>query len=69
MRESGVEESELPTQNPPEVRQGGDGAITYDEDLQLAMALSEQQLQEDERLRKQEEEDLEKVIQLSLMDK
>ena len=65
MRESGVE-GEEPTQNPPDDRQEGDGAVVYDEDLQLAMALSEQQLEEDERLRKLEEEELAKVIQLSL---
>jgi len=65
MRESGVEGEES-TQNPPDDRQEGDGAVVYDEDLQLAMALSEQQLEEDERLRKLEEEELAKVIQLSL---
>lgn len=65
MRESGVEGEES-TQNPTEDRQEGDGAVVYDEDLQLAMALSEQQLEEDERLRKLEEEELAKVIQLSL---
>lgn len=65
MRESGVEGEES-TQNPPDERQEGDGAVVYDEDLQLAMALSEQQLEEDERLRKLEEEELAKVIQLSL---
>lgn len=65
MRESGIEGDES-TQNPPGERQEGDGAVIYDEDLQLAMALSEQQLEEDERLRKQEEEELAKVIQLSL---
>ena len=65
MRESGIEEEES-TQNPAEDRQEGDGAVVYDEDLQLAMALSEQQLEEDERLRKLEEEELAKVIQLSL---
>lgn len=65
MRESGVEGEES-TQNPAEDRQEGDGAVVYDEDLQLAMALSEQQLEEDERLRKLEEEELAKVIQLSL---
>lgn len=68
MGETGTEGTEA-TQNPPEDRQQGDGAVMYDEDLQLAMALSEQQLEEDERLRKQEEDELEKVIQLSLMDK
>ena len=62
MRESGIEGNDQPTQNLSENRQD-------DEDLQLAMALSEQQLQEDERLRKQEEEELEKIIQLSLLDK
>lgn len=65
MRESGVEGEES-TQNPTEDRQEGDGAVVYDEDLQLAMALSEQQLEEDERLRKLEEEELAKIIQLSL---
>lgn len=65
MRESGVEGEES-TQNPAEDRQEGDGAVVYDEDLQLAMALSEQQLEEDERLRKLEEEELAKIIQLSL---
>lgn len=65
MRESGVEEGETP-QSLPVQRQEGDGVIAYDEDLQLAMALSEQQLEEDERLRKQEEEELAQVIQLSL---
>ena len=65
MRESGVEEGEIP-QVLPVQRQEGDGVIAYDEDLQLAMALSEQQLEEDERLRKQEEEELAQVIQLSL---
>ena len=65
MRESGVEGDES-TQDPPDDRQEGDGAVVYDEDLQLAMALSEQQLEEDERLRKLEEEELAKVIQLSL---
>ncbi|CAH3155531.1 unnamed protein product [Pocillopora meandrina] len=65
MRESGVEEGETP-QVLPVQRQEGDGVIAYDEDLQLAMALSEQQLEEDERLRKQEEEELAQVIQLSL---
>lgn len=65
MRESGVEGEES-TQDPPDDRQEGDGAVVYDEDLQLAMALSEQQLEEDERLRKLEEEELAKVIQLSL---
>lgn len=65
MRESGVEGEES-TQNPPDDRQEEDGAVVYDEDLQLAMALSEQQLEEDERLRKLEEEELAKVIQLSL---
>ena len=65
MRESGIEGEES-TQNPTEDRQEGDGAVVYDEDLQLAMALSEQQLEEDERLRKLEEEELAKVIQLSL---
>ena len=69
MRESGSEGNDQPTQNLSENRQDGDGAVSYDEDLQLAMALSEQQLQEDERLRKQEEEELEKIIQLSLLDK
>ena len=68
MGQTGSEGTET-TQNPPENRQQGDGAVVYDEDLQLAMVLSEQQLEEDERLRKQEEEELEKVIQLSLMDK
>ena len=65
MRESGIEGEES-AQSPPDDRQEGDGAIVYDEDLQLAMALSEQQLEEDERLRKLEEEELAKVIQLSL---
>ena len=65
MREGDVEENEV-TENPTGDREEGDGAIVYDEDLQLAMAMSEQQLEEDERLRKQEEEDLAKVIQLSL---
>lgn len=65
MRESGIEREES-TQSPPDDRQEGDGAVVYDEDLQLAMALSEQQLEEDERLRKLEEEELAKVIQLSL---
>jgi len=65
MRESG-NEGEESTQSPPDDRQEGDGAVVYDEDLQLAMALSEQQLEEDERLRKLEEEELAKVIQLSL---
>jgi len=65
MRESGIEGEES-TQSPPDDRQEGDGAVVYDEDLQLAMALSEQQLEEDERLRKLEEEELAKVIQLSL---
>ena len=66
MRESGIEGEES-TQNPAaDDRQEGDGAVVYDEDLQLAMALSEQQLEEDERLRKLEEEELAKVIQLSL---
>ena len=65
MKESGTEEDET-THDPPVDRQEGDGAIDYDEDLQLAMALSEQQLEEDERLRKQEEDELAKVIQLSL---
>ncbi|CAH3171537.1 unnamed protein product [Porites evermanni] len=69
MRESGIEGNDQPAQNLSENRQDGDGAVSYDEDLQLAMALSEQQLQEDERLRKQEEEELEKIIQLSLLDK
>ena len=69
MKESGIEGNDQPTQNLSENRQDGDGAVGYDEDLQLAMALSEQQLQEDERLRKQEEEELEKIIQLSLLDK
>ena len=69
MRESGIEGNDQPTQNLSENRQAGDGAVSYDEDLQLATALSEQQLQEDERLRKQEEEELEKIIQLSLLDK
>ena len=69
MRESGIEGNDQPTQNLSENRQDGDEAVSYDEDLQLAMALSEQQLQEDERLRKQEEEELEKIIQLSLLDK
>lgn len=69
MRESSIEGNDQPTQNLSENRQAGDGAVSYDEDLQLAMALSEQQLQEDERLRKQEEEELEKIIQLSLLDK
>lgn len=69
MQDTGVQGTEE-TQCPSENRYEGDGSgITYDEDLQLAMALSEQQLEEDERLRKQEEEDLEKVIRLSLMDK
>ncbi|KAK2562228.1 Ankyrin repeat domain-containing protein 13D [Acropora cervicornis] len=62
-------ENEGDTQDPAETRQQGDGAVMFDEDLQLAMALSEQQLEEDERLRKQEDEELEKVIQLSLTDK
>ncbi|XP_078362248.1 ankyrin repeat domain-containing protein 13D-like isoform X2 [Oculina patagonica] len=65
IRESGIEGDES-TQNPPGERQEGDGAVVYDEDLQLAMALSEQQLEEDERQRKQEEEELAKIIQLSL---
>lgn len=65
MRESGIEGEES-TQSPPDDRQEGDGAVVYDEDLQLAMALSEQQLEEDEQLRKLEEEELAKVIQLSL---
>ena len=65
MRESGIEGEES-TQTPAEDRQEGDGAVVYDEDLQLAMALSEQQLEEDERLRKLEEDELAKVIQLSL---
>ena len=69
MRESGIEGNDQPAQNLSENRQDGDRAVSYDEDLQLAMALSEQQLQEDERLRKQEEEELEKIIQLSLLDK
>lgn len=69
MKEKGNTESEGDTQDPAETRQQGDGAVMFDEDLQLAMALSEQQLEEDERLRKQEDEELEKVIQLSLMDK
>lgn len=69
MKETGNTESEDDPQNPAETRQQGDGAVVYDEDLQLAIALSEQQLEEDERLRKQEDEELEKVIQLSLMDK
>ena len=68
MRESGTEGTEAP-ENQSENRQEGDGAVVYDEDLQLAMALSEQQLEEDERLRKQEEAELEEVIRLSLMDK
>jgi len=68
MRQSGTEAIESPP-IPSENRQQGDGAVMYDDDLQLAMALSEQQLEEDERLRKREEEELEKVIQLSLMDK
>lgn len=65
MREGGVDEGQTP-QVVPVQRQPGDGTIAYDEDLQLAMALSEQQLEEDERLRKQEEEQLAQVIQLSL---
>lgn len=65
MREDGVDEGQTP-QVLPVQRQHGDGAIAYDEDLQLAMALSEQQLEEEERLRKQEEEELAQVIQLSL---
>lgn len=66
MRESGIEGEESMQNSAADVRQEGDGAVMYDEDLQLAMALSEQQLEEDERLRKQEEEELAKVIQLSL---
>ena len=50
-------------------RQEGDGAVDYDEELQLAMALSEQQLEEDEHRRQQEDEELQKALQLSLMEK
>lgn len=40
-----------------------------DEELQIAMAMSQQQLEQDERLRQQEEEELRKVIELSMTEK
>ncbi|XP_068747563.1 ankyrin repeat domain-containing protein 13D-like isoform X3 [Montipora capricornis] len=61
MKETGNTGTEDDAENPTENRQEGDGAVMDDEDLQLAMALSEQQLEEDERLRKQEFEELEKI--------
>ena len=40
-----------------------------DNDLEMALELSRVQVSEDERRRLQEEEELQKVLQLSLMDK
>jgi hypothetical protein len=39
------------------------------DDISLAMALSQVQATEDERLRQQEEEELERVLRLSMIDK
>lgn len=46
-------------------RESGD----IDEQLRLAIVLSQQENQESERLRKQEEEELQRILELSLQEK
>ena len=55
--------SQAPRQLPDHVLDQGD------KELQMAMAMSQQQLEQDEKLRQQEEEELRKAIELSMQEK
>ena len=43
--------------------------MTLDDDLRLALQLSQQTLTEDEKRRQQEEEELERILKLSMQEK
>lgn len=62
--DSGIQNRELPPVPSP-----GDSCSAMDEDLRLALAMSEDQLKQEELLRKQEEEELQKILELSLSEK
>jgi len=60
---------QIPEYTPQEEQNDTSGSVSIDEQLRLALVLSQQQNQEDEQRRRQEEEELDRILQLSLQEK